>query len=151
MNTIKHLRGLTSWVKTFPATLHAEAGAEPRSEALGETTFVETGNPDIRIPVNVPAEGRRVGQTEEKKTAGAENPGIRVPARLKSKERLRAQEVEEEEDAKEREAGIAEQIDHGGNEEEKDPYLGERQPFGGGEDISKGQDSPNKPELRHVP
>ncbi|KAJ1191348.1 hypothetical protein NDU88_000664 [Pleurodeles waltl] len=137
-------------VKNFPATLHVEARAEPRSEALCETASVETGNPDILISVNVPDEGRRAEQTEEEKTAGAGNPDIRVSERLKRKEGLRAQGAEGEEDAKEREAGNAEQIDNGGNEEENDPYIAERRPFDGQEDISRGQDSPNKPELRHV-
>ncbi|KAJ1189341.1 hypothetical protein NDU88_006089 [Pleurodeles waltl] len=146
-------------MKTFPATLHtkagaephSEAGAEPRSEALGETMYIENGNPDIRIPVYVPDKGRRAGHTGENKTANARNQDIRVPERLKSKERLHAEVAEEEDGAKEHETEIAEQLDHGGNEEEKGPYLGERRPFDGREDISKGQDSPNKPKLRHVP
>ncbi|KAJ1201576.1 hypothetical protein NDU88_005384 [Pleurodeles waltl] len=97
----------------------------------------------MRIPVHVPDKGRRAGHTREKKT--------QTPERLKSKERIHAARAEEEEDAKEQETEIAEQLNHGGNEEEKDPYLGERWPFNGWEDIAKGQDSPNKPELPHVP
>ncbi|KAJ1099852.1 hypothetical protein NDU88_004947 [Pleurodeles waltl] len=63
-----------NWVNNSPTTLHAEAGAELRSDALSETASDETGNPDVQVPVNVPAEGRRAEKTEEEKTAGAGNP-----------------------------------------------------------------------------
>ncbi|KAJ1171844.1 hypothetical protein NDU88_003702 [Pleurodeles waltl] len=138
-------------VNNSPTTLHAKAGAEPRSDALGETNSDETGNPDVRVPVNVPAEGSGAEKTEEEKTAGAGDPDIRVPERLKRKEGLFARDAEGEEDAKEREAGKAEQTDNGGNEEENELYIGEWRPFDSREDTTRGQDSPTKPELRHVP
>ncbi|KAJ1079590.1 hypothetical protein NDU88_000152 [Pleurodeles waltl] len=131
-------------------TLHAKAGAELHSETPGKTTAVETGNPDVRVPENVPAEGR-AETTEEENTAGAGNPDIRVPEKLKRKEGLRAGKAEGEEDTRELDAEEARQTDHGGNEEENDPYIEERQPFDSRENTTRGQDSPTKPELRHVP
>ncbi|KAJ1181062.1 hypothetical protein NDU88_006273 [Pleurodeles waltl] len=141
---------LTSRVADFLATSSAESRAEQRSGGLAETESTETGNPDIRIPENLPAKGRRAERAEEGKTAGAWNSHIRVPETLKSKEGLRAWRAEREEDAEGRGAENIEKGDSGGDEGTNDPYLGERLTFTGREDTSEGQDGPKKPEVRHV-
>ncbi|KAJ1081441.1 hypothetical protein NDU88_001623 [Pleurodeles waltl] len=133
-----------------PTILQAKTGAEPCSDALGENASVDTGNPDVRIPVKIPAKGR-VEKPEEKNTAGAGNPDIQVPERFKRKEGLRVWDKEGEEDAEERDAEKAERVDNGGNEEEDNPDLGERWPFDSRGDTTRGLDSPTKPDLRHVP
>ncbi|KAJ1202412.1 hypothetical protein NDU88_006212 [Pleurodeles waltl] len=136
------------WVNNSPTTLSAKAGAEPRSNTLGKTASLETGNPDVWIPVTIPADVR-AGKPEEENTAGAGNPDIWVPEKLKREEGLRVSDAEEEEEAEEQGAEKAERIETGGNEEEDD--LGERWPFDSQGDTTRGQDNPTKPDLRHVP
>ncbi|KAJ1142953.1 hypothetical protein NDU88_009265 [Pleurodeles waltl] len=137
-------------VNNSPTTLQAKAGAEPPSDALEKTASVETGNLDIQIPVTIPADGR-AGKPEEENTAGTWNPDIWVPERLKRNEGLRVRDAEGEEDAEKQEAEKAERVENGGNEEKDDPDLGERWPFDSWGDTTRGQDSPTKPDLRHVP
>ncbi|KAJ1189438.1 hypothetical protein NDU88_006183 [Pleurodeles waltl] len=122
------------------ATLHTKDGAEPHSETLDETTYGNIGNPDVRIPRNVPVEGR-TETTEEENTAGAGNPDIRVPEKVKRKKGLRARGAEGEEDAKERDAGKTRQTDNEETEEEEDfPLCEERQPFANRRNSTRGQD-----------
>ncbi|KAJ1145108.1 hypothetical protein NDU88_011400 [Pleurodeles waltl] len=118
------------------------------SEVLQRTKLLKSG---IRIPRNIPIEGRRAQSAEEGEAAGAGNPDIRVPESLKSKEGLRAGCTEREKDAERRAAESAEKEDSGEDERTIDPYLGEGGPFNARDNPTEGQDGPKKPELRHVP
>ncbi|KAJ1141310.1 hypothetical protein NDU88_007643 [Pleurodeles waltl] len=77
-----------SRVNNSPTTLPAKAGAEPRSDTLGKTASLETGNLDVRIPVTIPADGR-AGKPEEKNTASAGNPDIKVKKKRRTNRRRR--------------------------------------------------------------
>ncbi|KAJ1213433.1 hypothetical protein NDU88_001070 [Pleurodeles waltl] len=135
-------------VNNSPTKLPAKAGAELRSDTLGKTASLETGNPDVQIPMILPEDGR-TEKPEEKNTVGTGNPDIRVPKKLKREEGLHVGDAEDEEEAEERGSEKAERLETG-EDEEKDE-RGERRLFDSQRDTTRGQDSPTKPDLRHVP
>ncbi|KAJ1210981.1 hypothetical protein NDU88_006343 [Pleurodeles waltl] len=150
LSTLRLVQGgvILCWEADFPATPNTDLGAERCFDGLCETDFKEIGNPDDRIPENVPGRGRA---EEEGKTAGAGNPDIRVPERLKIEEGLRAACAERAEDAEGAGPGHRKEEENGGERVTHDPHLGEKQPSTGRDDPSEGQESPKKPEFYHVP
>ncbi|KAJ1141576.1 hypothetical protein NDU88_007904 [Pleurodeles waltl] len=98
------------------------------SDRNGALEVPKRTEPDIRIPRNLPIEGREERSVEEGKADGAGNPDIRVPEGFKSEEGLCAGRAEEEKDAEEIKAESVDKENSRENEKTSDPYLGEEGP-----------------------
>ncbi|KAJ1173551.1 hypothetical protein NDU88_005382 [Pleurodeles waltl] len=62
------------------APFSADLGSDWHRTAPEEGKAIENGNPDIRIPIDLPGkEGDALGREEEDEVVGAGNPDIRVP------------------------------------------------------------------------
>ncbi|KAJ1097617.1 hypothetical protein NDU88_002734 [Pleurodeles waltl] len=139
------------------APFHADPGSAWHPTATNEDKTLKNGNPDIRIPIDLPVEEQKPQHREEKEVAvNARNPDIRVPKSVKREEGLCVARIEEEKDAEEEDAeeGRTEIVDREDNEEDKnnsDLHLGSTEPGHTRETPTEGLDSPKRPELRHVP
>ncbi|KAJ1081634.1 hypothetical protein NDU88_001812 [Pleurodeles waltl] len=140
-----------SRVVDSPATFSAGSRSERHPGGPEENGAIEDGNPDIRIPINLPIEGREARSVEKGKAAGAGNPDIRVPESFKREEGLSTGRTGEEKDAEEKTAESADRENSGENEKTSDPHLGEEGPVNTRENPTEGQDGPEKLKLRHVP
>ncbi|KAJ1109550.1 hypothetical protein NDU88_006910 [Pleurodeles waltl] len=142
----------SSRVADFPATFSAGSRSEKYLGGPAGNEAAEVGNPDIRIPENLPIEaGQRAQRAEEGEAAGAGNPEIRVPESLKREEGLRAQSAEETKDAERRDTERANEGNIGEDERELDSDIGEGGPLTSRGNTMEGQEGPKKPELHHVP
>ncbi|KAJ1114028.1 hypothetical protein NDU88_002267 [Pleurodeles waltl] len=78
-----------SRVTDSAAPFCANPGSEWHPKAPKEDKTLDNGNPDIRIPLDLPVEeGEAPSRKEEKDDVGVGNPDIRVPDRVKSEEGL---------------------------------------------------------------
>ncbi|KAJ1219135.1 hypothetical protein NDU88_006706 [Pleurodeles waltl] len=110
-----------------------------------EDKALENGNPDIRIPIDLPGEEREAQRLEEEeKVVGAGNPDIRVPESVKSEEGLCEARTGEKKDAEEKDAEegrteIAGREDSEGYGKNCDPHLGRTEPGNTRETPTEGQ------------
>ncbi|KAJ1161182.1 hypothetical protein NDU88_001669 [Pleurodeles waltl] len=104
-----------SRVTDSPATFRADPRSERHLAGPEENRAIDDGNPDIRIPINLPIEGREARSLEKGKAFGTGNPDIRVPESFKRDEGLCAGRTREEKDAEEETAESANSEGSGGN------------------------------------
>ncbi|KAJ1210296.1 hypothetical protein NDU88_005662 [Pleurodeles waltl] len=115
-----------SRVADLLATFSIGTQSERHPEGTTGSKDTEVGNPDIRIPENLPMKDGPEAQNVEEaeaEAAGVGNPDIRVPESFKSEEGLHARQAEEGKDAERKDTGNTNKGDSGENEKRLDPYL----------------------------
>ncbi|KAJ1105106.1 hypothetical protein NDU88_002514 [Pleurodeles waltl] len=121
-----------------PATSDRKPGAERRSTDPGRLENYDIGNPDGRIPENIPANAETITE--------AGNPDIRVPDSVKTEEGLRERRAFKTRDA---DVGGTEGGERKETVQEETPT--EEQTTIGPEDTTTGHETPKELERRYVP
>ncbi|KAJ1155009.1 hypothetical protein NDU88_007746 [Pleurodeles waltl] len=138
------------------ASFPTDPGSAWHPTATNECKTAENGNLDIRIPINLPVEEQKPQHQEKREVAvNARNPDIQVPKSVKREEGLCVARIEEEKDAEEEDAEekrteITDREDNEEDESNSDLHLGSTEPGHTRETPTEGQDSPERPKLRHV-
>ncbi|KAJ1134499.1 hypothetical protein NDU88_000950 [Pleurodeles waltl] len=134
------------------APFRADPESEWHTTAPEEGNALKNGNPDIRVPIDLPGkEGEVEGREEEEEVIGAGNPDIWVPESVKTEEGLWAVRTRKEKDAKEKD-NKKERTEIAGSEGDgrnSGPHLGRTEPGSTQETPMAGQESPKRLELHH--
>ncbi|KAJ1085076.1 hypothetical protein NDU88_005209 [Pleurodeles waltl] len=139
-------------VADLPATCSIGSRSERHPWDNIRSPLTDIGNPDIRIPGNLPMKDDPEEQRgEEAEAAGVGNPDIWVPESYKSEKGLRTRCAAEGKDTETKDTENTDRGDSRENARRLESYHEERGTPTLRDNSTEEQRGPNKPELRNVP